>query len=702
MSWGVPIGGGRSGGNNFFAEIVGVTFAAMIIPDVLCELISDSKSVIDCLSQGKLSDRQRARLPCRGWMGRLSKMLARKPLCKVIHVHSHTGAGDALSVGNDAADLLAKEARVRGPLVADYTPTLDAGGVYLTFRSRVLMGGVKKDVQCVMKFLRLLGRSKLRAQNETLRSFPTVFRAAHKQVKALAGQEGNPKIWSSFVLNSLRWSCAPRVKGARPLCSLCHLQVPDDMAHWGFCPALSSFHNQLNFILVESLARLGVHIPRIEDPLLWGIRFLLSSPEVVLGRDTWGIADRHLLVLARRYVLTLRGQDPSPSKFVSQISRLLARVACSCGVRHVCNLRNTWSTPVSLVKILRFHFELQVEGCADPLHLTDVLPRYFSPVQEDNFFGAEYDVLSSSLLGAITFLNPPFSGKVEWEGRRVHVITALLRRWAGWCQGVTPTRGVFVIPEPDFVGGREFIEEAEALGGFTFFSSSFSAFGFGSPDAYRHNQAVPPGPYSGRVHLVLFQNAAAAAAYPFSPSKLLGELKLWIDKEGMQAELFMIPDLPLFPLPPPKRVQSVGPTHYAISMFPSVPTPCPKQLKEVLVPKEVKDFLLSLPRQNFIPLLAGFLPSPFHHFIKKRCSEYKREIEMIRIELLVVVSCMVSFKLAVSNHTSQTLETVAASGDSSGLFVLKTKKKQKNVNNLLGSSGDKDLNHCDRLKRFKP
>ena len=54
-------------GNNFFAEIVGVVFAAMIIPDVVCEVISDSKSVIDCLSQGKLSDRQWARLPCRGW-----------------------------------------------------------------------------------------------------------------------------------------------------------------------------------------------------------------------------------------------------------------------------------------------------------------------------------------------------------------------------------------------------------------------------------------------------------------------------------------------------------------------------------------------------------------------------------------------------------------------------------------------------------
>ena len=49
------------------------------------------------------------------------------------------------------------------------------------------------------------------------------------------------------------------------------------MAHWGCCPALSPYHSQLNFILVDRLARLGVQVPRLEDPLLWGVRFLFCS-----------------------------------------------------------------------------------------------------------------------------------------------------------------------------------------------------------------------------------------------------------------------------------------------------------------------------------------------------------------------------------------------------------------------------------------
>ena len=231
----------------------------------------------------------------------------------------------------------------------------------------------------------------------------------------------------------------------------------------------------------------------------------------------------------------------------------------------------------------------------------------------------------------------------------MHFISALLRRWADWCQGPTPTRGVFVIPEPDMVGGREFLEEAEALGGFTFFSSGFSTFRFGSPDSFRFNQTVSPGPYAGRVHLVLFQNAAAAVTYPFSPSKVFEDLKLWTDMENIQAEIFRTPD-PHFSLFPPRREHLFVPKHYAISMFPSLVTPCQKQLKEVLVPKEVKDLFLALSRQNFVPLLAGFLPSPFHYFLKKRCIDYKSEIEMIRIGLLVVVSRMTTFKLAVTNH----------------------------------------------------
>ena len=124
------------------------------------------------------------------------------------------------------------------------------------------------------------------------------------------------------------------------------------------------------------------------------------------------------------------------------------------------------------------------------------------------------------------------------------------------------------------------------------------------------------------------------------------------------------------------------------------------------MPNKIKDFFLALSRQNFVTLLAGFLPSPFHYFLKKRCIDYKSEIEMIRIELLVVVSRMTTFKLAVSNHLFQTLTTLTPSESIGTMKLSKSKKKSisisKNINDLLGSSGDEDSAHCDRLKRFKP
>lgn len=340
-------------GNNFFAEIVGVTVAALIAPFCAVEIVTDSKAVVDCIFSYKRSDRERARTPCRGWVDRMNLFLSRKPNCKVRHVHSHTGLDDLLSRGNDSADLLAKEARTRGPPLAAYPPTLDAGGVYLSLKGKILMGGVKKDVGRVLKSLRFAARSSLKSQSLTLNLFPS-FHTTHKQIKSLALLGNDPKVWSSFVLNSLRWSCPPKVAGVRPPCLLCSRAEPDDMTHLGVCPALKTFHNQINFLLCERLRHAGIPLPQLEDPILWGSRWLLSSPLVAQNRVRWGIVDRHLGILAKRYCSTLNGKDPAPAMFVSKVSCLVQRFECKCQNRHKCNLRNAWSTPPS---ILIFSFQ---------------------------------------------------------------------------------------------------------------------------------------------------------------------------------------------------------------------------------------------------------------------------------------------------------------------------------------------------------
>lgn len=46
-------------GNNFLAEAIGVTLACMAAPsDASCLVVSDSKSVLDCIRTAKVSDRK--------------------------------------------------------------------------------------------------------------------------------------------------------------------------------------------------------------------------------------------------------------------------------------------------------------------------------------------------------------------------------------------------------------------------------------------------------------------------------------------------------------------------------------------------------------------------------------------------------------------------------------------------------------------
>ncbi len=258
-----------------------------------CDIISDSKSVISCLERDKLSDRRHARIPCRGWLARAKAHLLRRPRASLKHVHSHTGKDDILSVGNAAADLLAKEARSLGPVSPDVF-TMDTCGVYLTFKTKVLMGGVKDDVSRVISEIRRSKWKALPSQGATMSQFRSSFRAIQKQVRDLAVQGPHEKVWSSFILNSLRWSCAPRKHKIRQKCSLCLMQADDEMKHLGTCPVFRPFHTQINQVIMRNLAPFSVPFVEVEPPEVWSVRHLLSSPAVEASRRSWGLSSRHL------------------------------------------------------------------------------------------------------------------------------------------------------------------------------------------------------------------------------------------------------------------------------------------------------------------------------------------------------------------------------------------------------------------------
>jgi hypothetical protein len=95
--------------------------------------------------------------------------------------------------------------------------------------------------------------------------------------------------------------------------------------------------------------------------------------------------------------------------FWKKINHILKRYQCQCKGRHTCELRNCWTTPPSLIALLQTHFSLEVEAMADALHHSVYLQEWYSPYQEDIFFGGKHDFFEQKLEGKNCYINPPFN-----------------------------------------------------------------------------------------------------------------------------------------------------------------------------------------------------------------------------------------------------------------------------------------------------
>ena len=122
----------QSNGDNFHAEVVGVTVAAMAaVETISCIIYTDSLATINAV-KGQRTDRAWVRTPSRGWLRQLQDILVKNPHVTLEFTKGHTGKEDWQSKGNEMADILAKKYN----LCSTELMTLDAGGVYLT------LGGV--------------------------------------------------------------------------------------------------------------------------------------------------------------------------------------------------------------------------------------------------------------------------------------------------------------------------------------------------------------------------------------------------------------------------------------------------------------------------------------------------------------------------------------------------------------------------------
>jgi hypothetical protein len=161
----------------------------------------------------------------------LRSQLCAEPRISLHYVRAHTSRLDDISQGNEVADTLAKAARVR----LSQTPpavTYDQDGIYLSFKDVILNSGVKTDIRKILCDLRAKIWKPLR-QGKTMKSFRTNFQKSHKVMRAHAIASGNDKLWSYFVLATLRWLTPPPIAhGDYPACWHCQGNTKDTLIFW--------------------------------------------------------------------------------------------------------------------------------------------------------------------------------------------------------------------------------------------------------------------------------------------------------------------------------------------------------------------------------------------------------------------------------------------------------------------------------------
>ena len=279
----------------------------------------------------------------------------------------------------------------------------------------------------------------------------------------------------------------------------------------------------------------------------------------------------------------------------------MEEVKCDCMGTHKCDLKNCWST---LLTILTQEFNLQVEGCADPLHLTDILPRYVSSKPDHGFFGAEMDVLTIDLGGTSTFLNPPFTGRMVWEQKNQHIMSIIIQRWARWVKGNKPTRAIMIIPEPTASDGQVFIREALEAGGRLFFTIERGQSCFVSPTAFRDEKTETWGIYSGRVHFVIFQNQAADIVHPVWSDELGKRLRNWGDTRKIAYKYFPIPST----AQQSQLVKKESGTRYPVLRLYGRMAPSTNQVEQLVPNKRMRGWIKDFNKEDKLAIRAGFVP----------------------------------------------------------------------------------------------
>ena len=414
------LGGGtvRSDGNNFVAEMAAASVVIKALPrDRTMTMHIDSMATIQALKEGPVSERKRIKMQGRTWKSFIkTTFLEKKRSINIRHVKSHDGLGKPEKRGNDQADKIAKQFMDQGETQEPQPYFILGEEKFLAFHLDNLIGGnirlwlkEQEEEQLMDKW------RKLKVQGRLFRRFPQQIKIMSKSIKNWSIERADGSAWIFFIFAVCDWlplnhrvhshsnnnnNNSDENDQQRTLCCLCQSNVPETAEHLFSCPALREEQNTMRQNIDGIFKKWSIpysalgHLPGFNIKCQW---INILQKKLSKNPKSRTLSSEKMQQLVEDYwYANKNNRHKSFPHFWRCVNQALTRYKCSCNRRHICELRNCWATPPSLVALLQKHFSLEVEGMADALHHSSHLKEWFSLYQEDKVFGAKHDSLNRS------------------------------------------------------------------------------------------------------------------------------------------------------------------------------------------------------------------------------------------------------------------------------------------------------------------
>ena len=252
-------------------------------------------ATIGAITKGIVSERKRIRAAGRAWLN-LCRMdfVQKQPNVMIAHIASHKGTHSAEQIGNDAADRLANNFRLKGEKSPPAHYLLETDELFFLQHNNLVVQGDPRDYlkQLEKDFMMKTWKEKAPKQAKWFTKHPTQVLKQAKRVWKWSLDSGRGKAWLYFIFAICQWlPTNHRINYTKDvhlrMCNLCLCNAEDEMDHLLQCPALAKEHLTLKDEVTAKL-------------IYWKIPFAATpvEPNEMVVRLHWSAAARECTALS--------------------------------------------------------------------------------------------------------------------------------------------------------------------------------------------------------------------------------------------------------------------------------------------------------------------------------------------------------------------------------------------------------------------